>query len=242
MKKVFGGLVGLVVLAGIAVFLLVSNIDGIVKNVIESVGSEVTGTRVQVASVKIDLAEGKGSIKGLSIANPSNYPSGAALSFAELTLQLELASLSGEAIVISQVIVDGTAINYVGRGQDSNLKTILNNIETASGSDTDGGGPDEAGAEGEDTLLIIDSFRFTNSNMALEVEGVPELSSSISIPDVVASNVGRAKGGVTPAEAAQEIIEPLLDQAIKQAKNALEDELKDAGKDELKRQLMKKLR
>ena len=155
MKKIFGGLVGVVVLVGIGVFLLVSNIDGIVKNVIESVGSEVTGTRVQVASVAIDLTEGKGSLKGLSIANPASYPDGNALSFAELTLQIDLASLNGEPIVIKQVVVDGTALNYLGRATDSNLQTLLDNIENSSSGEASAEA-DEDAEEGKDTLLIID--------------------------------------------------------------------------------------
>jgi len=241
MKKLLGGLVGLVVLTGIAMFLLVSNIDGIVKNVIETVGTRMTGTSVAVSSVQIDIIEGKGSILGLTIANPKGYPKGDALSFAELTLDLDIKSVNSQPVIIDQVVVDGTTVNYYGKGQDSNLAQIYNRMDQGGSS---GGGSGSGGgttAEGEDTLLIIDDFRFTNSLMTTEIEGVPEASRQLRIPDVTASQVGRAEGGVTPEQAAKEIIEPLLDQAIETAKNALEDEVKDRAKEEAKRQLMKKL-
>lgn len=114
MKKLLGGLVGLVVLAGIAFYLLVANIDGIVKNVVETVGTEVAGTNVRLASAEIDLQTGKGTLRGLTIANPAGFAKGNAFSLSEITLALNIKTLSSSPVEINQIIVDGATVNYLG--------------------------------------------------------------------------------------------------------------------------------
>jgi len=216
MNKVIGVLVGLVVLASIGIFLLVSNIDGIVKNVIESVGTEVTGTDVSVGSVSIDLKTGKGTIKGLSIENPDGYASGDAFRLEEITLALDINSLSGEPVIINQIIVDGATVNYLAKGKDSNLQTIMNNVNSGGGSS---GGDAASDEEGASTKIIIDEFRFTNASMNLSVVGVPGTEKNMVLDDVVSKNVGRSQNGVEPAEAAAIIMEPVIRKAVNTALN-----------------------
>ena len=73
MKVVIGVVVVLVLaVAGAGVFLL-QNLDGIVKDLIEDIGTEVVGQKVSVADVKVNLAEGSASISGLSVANPPGF-------------------------------------------------------------------------------------------------------------------------------------------------------------------------
>jgi len=229
MKKLLGGLVGLVVLAGIAFYLLVANIDGIVKNVVETVGTEVTGTNVRLASVKIDLQTGKGTLRGLTIANPEGFAKGNAFSLSEITLALNIKTLSSSPVEINQIIVDGATVNYLGQGKNSNLQTILDNLKSG---DSGSSGGDSAG--GDETKIIIDEFRFTNANMTLSMEGVPDLSKNVVIKDVISKDIGRAKGGVTPAEAATEVMQPIVEQAVRQGINALSDGGLDKAMDKVK--------
>jgi len=230
MKKILGGLFGLVVLAGIGFYLLVANIDGIVKNVVETVGTEVTGTRVRLASVEIDLQSGKGSLKGLTIANPEGFAKGDAFSLAEITLGLDVGTLSKSPVVINQIIVDGATVNYLGQGNKSNLQTILDNLKSG-GSDSGSG---SGGSGGDDTLIIIDEFRFTDANMTIAMEGVPELNKNVVISDVISKDIGRKAGGVTPAEAATEIMQPIVERAVRQGINAVSDGGLDKAMDKVK--------
>ena len=64
---------GLLFLAAVAVYLLLSNLDSLVERGIEKFGSEAAGTKVSVDRVAIDLRQGRGSILGLTVANPPGF-------------------------------------------------------------------------------------------------------------------------------------------------------------------------
>ena len=76
MKKVILGTVAvlLVAVVGVGVFLM-QNLDGIVKNMIEKVGSDVVNTEVRVQEVKLNLSEGSATLRGFTVANPPGFSS-----------------------------------------------------------------------------------------------------------------------------------------------------------------------
>ena len=76
MKKILIVLAGLIVVGVIVIYLLVGNLDKILKGAIEGAGSELLGVPVTVASVELDLKSGAGQITGISVANPAGYPVG----------------------------------------------------------------------------------------------------------------------------------------------------------------------
>ena len=59
-----------VVIAAVAAYLLLTSLDAIVERAIERYGSEITGTAVRVSSVDISLTSGRGTVRGLTVANP----------------------------------------------------------------------------------------------------------------------------------------------------------------------------
>ena len=72
--KVFIGLIVAIIAVVAVVFVLVlQNLDTIIKQVIEDVGTQVTGTPVRVSEVKFTLQEGRGEIYGLTVANLPGY-------------------------------------------------------------------------------------------------------------------------------------------------------------------------
>ncbi|TNE36601.1 MAG: hypothetical protein EP347_10695, partial [Alphaproteobacteria bacterium] len=74
-KKIAIGVGVFVVLIAAGVFFLTSNLDGLVKNLVEKYGSEATGTKVALGSVAIDLTGGAVTLGELSVANPAGFES-----------------------------------------------------------------------------------------------------------------------------------------------------------------------
>ncbi len=68
--RIFLALAVLAAVVAVALYLLLTNLDRIVAAAIGKYGSEATGTKVAVSSVRIELSEGAGSIRGLSVGNP----------------------------------------------------------------------------------------------------------------------------------------------------------------------------
>ena len=65
-RMVLAVAIGVALVGALLLYAVVSTLDTLVARAIESYGSAMTGTAVRVGSVNIDLAEGSGTIRGLT--------------------------------------------------------------------------------------------------------------------------------------------------------------------------------
>ncbi len=73
MKKLVISVVGLLIVVTAGLVFVWSNLDGIVKDAIQTYGSEATKTQVSVEDVTLKLESGYASIRGLNVGNPSGF-------------------------------------------------------------------------------------------------------------------------------------------------------------------------
>ena len=103
-KKIAAGVIAIIVIAiAFAVFYLLSNLNSLVAEAIEIHGGNVTDTSVGVSGVDISIREGRGSIKGLTVANPDGFKKGNAFSLGDITVDIDLESgqdCTGQCFVI----------------------------------------------------------------------------------------------------------------------------------------------
>ena len=87
-------------------FLAGGSLNEFAKQQIETTGSQVTGQKVTVQKVDIQLMQGAGSILGINLANPAKYKQPHAFTLGEITLDINLESLSKmEPIIIDALII-----------------------------------------------------------------------------------------------------------------------------------------
>lgn len=219
-KRVLLVVAGVLVLAGVGlVFFLASSLDGLVKRVIETTGSELTGTAVRVGSVEIDLRSGRGTLRELRVANPAGFSSADAFSLGEITLEIDLASVPKDPVVIRTVRIDAPSARLeVDAGGRTNLDVIRRHLEQ-SGSGSTGSGGGEAGTAGEESSerrLRIESFRFENGTVEADASAVGGSERSQPLPALQLSNVGGSGGG-TPAEIGEQVLGAYTRQVAKVA-------------------------
>ena len=215
----------LLVVGGLLFSYVLSNLDSLVKQAIETVGTQVLGTRVDVDQVTITLDEGRGEISGLRIANPRGFPAGDALSSQRIVLDLDIANTSTELVTVESVIVNSARINAVQAGGENNLQALLDNIRRSS---SDSAEPSDSG----NTKLIIDEFRFENAEVTASVAGLPGAGRSASVPDVVLRDIGRQDGGITAAQAARQILEPLMQRSMEAGIGVSRQQLENRAQEE----------
>lgn len=214
MKKLFIGAAVAVLVAVVAIVWLLGSLDGIVKDQIEAIGSELTGVRVRVGGVGIDLREGAGQIMGLRIGNPEGYAAPDAFDMSLLRLNIDLKSLGEKPLVLDELIIDSPVVNMeINQRGGSNLKEILDNVSKNTGQ---ADAKAETGDSGEPMRIAVRKLRiegvtFTESN-PLE-EGEPR---SGTLPTIEKTNVG-GSNGATPGELGKIIVGELGGQIIKQA-------------------------
>jgi len=148
-KNVLIALGGIFLVLIVFIWQVVANLDSIVAGVIEDVGSDVLKTNVTVSGVAINLKEGKAGIAGVKIANPDGWSGATLLEMEGIEVDLDIESLSQDVLVIESIRIQNPQISYEGdEAGGSNMQTLLNNMEGASG---DGSGA----ADGEVNLPAI---------------------------------------------------------------------------------------
>ena len=118
MRKViliFLGVVVVVVAA--AAYFMFTNLDSIVKGLIEEFGSEAAGTKVQVGKVDISLSKGKATITKLTVANPPGYSPDPAIALGQITIEIDT-----DTGVIKEIHTSGATFGWSKRTRPQTSK------------------------------------------------------------------------------------------------------------------------
>ena len=114
--KVIGAALIVLLLIAVGIFAYVArNTNSIVKNAIESIGSQYLGAPVRVGAVDISLQDGRGTLKKLEIGNPPGYAGPYALRAGEVSMTVDVANSNTSLIVLKAVVVDHAQIMAVAK-------------------------------------------------------------------------------------------------------------------------------
>jgi uncharacterized protein involved in outer membrane biogenesis len=209
--KVIGALaLGLIAILAIVSYLFLSNLDSIVKGVIEDVGTEVTGTAVTLSGVNINLTTGDGTLSGLTIANPEGYQSDYALRLDTIAVGVSPMSLTGPVIVITQIKIDGAKLIAEQRGQTTNLSDLLKNMAQPGDHSEEEPEPQSSEPSTNDVRLMMEKFDFINTEATVISEYTEQ--KTIKISDIRRTNIGNKDTGLTPEELAQKLLGSVVSQ------------------------------
>jgi hypothetical protein len=229
MKKwilVGGGAVIVIIIVVVVVGL--SNLGPIIKNVVNAYGPQMTKTEVRLEDVDISIFSGKAKLKGFYLGNPKGFKSPEAMRVGSVNVDVDEKSLTGDTIIISRIEVVRPEITYEKiRGTD-NFRTILNNLKGSASQ----GEPSKksAGKQGEGKKLLIKDFIVREGKVNLAVSMVGGKTISAPLPDIHLKDVGKEKGGASPAEVFEKVFAALHEQITSPAMtNMLNKELKELG-------------
>jgi hypothetical protein len=88
--------------------------DGLVRKLVEFVGSEVVGAKVELASARLQLFQANVTLRGLQIANP-DAPMSNLMQVDEIVAQLDLLAMLEKKVVVDTVAVRGVRFNTARR-------------------------------------------------------------------------------------------------------------------------------
>jgi uncharacterized protein involved in outer membrane biogenesis len=232
MKKAIVTVSVVIVLIAAGIMLTLANLDSIVAKVIEKKGTEVTGTAVSVSGVSISLKEGRGTIRGLTVASPQGYDIGDALTLDDITLDLDIQSLRGEPVVIEEVRIMAPVIRAEVRDDgSSNLDELRKNIQASAGPSAGG---DKEGGDGSKRIRIK-KFVFAEGKIDLDATALGMERKTLALPEIRLDDIG-GKDGASPEELTRTILGSLVRNAISEVaesgiKSSLEKKLGDEARD-----------
>lgn len=216
MKKILIGLTVIVLLVvGVLVYIYV-NLDSIVKTTIEQAGSRVTQVEVTVGGIDIQPTQNSAEIKGLKIGNPKGFKTDEAFSLGDVQVVIDGSSLTSGTIHVKRVVVDKPSVTYELAQNTSNIATIQRNVESfvkgvaGSGAGKDGSADQGTkAANGEGTKVIIDEVLIAGGKVNVSASLLQGKSLSTGLPDIRLRDIGKDKGGATPAQVAEKILTAL---------------------------------
>ena len=236
MKKVIIIIGLMALLAGGAFWFLAGGaLNDLIKAKIEQIGSQVTGQRVAVNSVDVKLFKGVGTIKGIVLANPKKYKAQSAFSLNEVTLGINLASLTTDIIVIDKIIIDSpeAVVEFTETG-GSNIQDIIGAINKNSPAASS----EKTSTTSSTAEPILKVKQFVLAGVALSVD-LTSLGNKVhkkTLADINLANIGGEKG-LPASHLGAEMLKQALSSIGKQAKKEQKKIIKDKVKDKVKEKL-----
>jgi hypothetical protein len=220
------------VVAGVAAFLLWTNIDAATRVVIEQVGSRATGTRVTVKFASFSLRDARGRISGLVVSNPQGYQTPNAFDLGDVEITIDPLSLRRDTVVLKEVVVDNLATTYELAPKGSNIGEIRANVaKFASALSGALGASDQPRRR-----FIVDDLYIRGGHVAMSASLLRGRAAGRALPDIHLQALGRDNGGITSAQLAAQIVEAVTGNVLKSVAgvgvDAVNDSLhaaKDAG-------------
>ena len=197
MKKILilGSAIAVLILVALVVVFM--NLDRIVKQGVETVGPKVTKTEVRLAGVSLSPFSGNGKLKGLFIGNPQGFKTPSAIEVGALEVQVNLASLKSDKIVVDKVVIQAPVITFEGTLSGSNLKKIMENVDSVAGSSED---------TGTTKTIQIKDLTITGGKIHFSFTGLGGRTVSAPLPDLHLTNIGTDDKGATVAQATKQIL------------------------------------
>jgi len=212
MKKIIlSGLGGLAIILIVLAVYVTNNMNELIVEGVETFGAPLTQTEVKLESSDISFFSGEGYLNGLIIGTPKGYKGGSAFELGSLRVVLDSESLGNSVVVIKSIDISDPTITYEPGGQaGSNLQQIMKNVEAFQGGsqskkvETGSEVTQETGSK-----VVVDRVTITNGQIKI-VTPFSSKELSASLPTIELTDVGREKGGVSPAEALRAIMEKVV--------------------------------
>jgi hypothetical protein len=212
-----------------AVVFLLTNLDWIVKNAIERYGSRALGTSVRVDRVALKPGQGKGTIEGLTVANPRGYTAPHLLSLGGISVRLAPGTVTENPVVIDDIRVTAPLVVYeMNDKRVANVDVLKKNLGAGKPALEGKKRPKDKGRKLRIRRLVIE-----NAKAEVRVAG-DDRTRTVSLPRIEMKDVG-GRNGAPPEEVAKQIVNAIVSEATHEVgkagatrllENALERALK----------------
>ena len=222
-KRIIRILVGIAVIALVAVIASVLFLGQIVKNAVETVGPAVTQVDVKLSGASVWLVTSRASLGGLFIGNPAGYKTDSALKAVEISICLEPASVLSDKIIIDSIEIKSPEITVEGGLQNNNLTKIQANVNDFVSHHS---GAPSAGSTSSSRKLQVNNLLITDARLHYKILISADQTVTIPLPDIHLQNLGQGKDGIT----APEIIQKTLTTLVESVPLAVAGDVGKAGK------------
>ena len=204
MNKTPPGIAVLVVLGIIgSLWWLSRSLDSQVASAIRAYGSEIAGAPVSLSDVRIVVADGAATLHGLVVGNPPGFRTAHALSLDEVSLKLDVGSLTTDVIRIKEMSIVKPDVTYEYTLGGSNLDVLQRNAERYVAGHGDGKSGPTQGSPGK--KLVIEHVYIKSGTVNVSADMLNGKAVVVPLPDLQMRDIGKQSNGATVGEAMKNI-------------------------------------
>jgi hypothetical protein len=198
---------GLLVIIVVVLFYVYSRLGSLIVAAVEKYGSEITQAKVRLNEAEVSAGSGSGALRGLNVGNPTGFKTPSAFELGEISLALDIGTITGDPVVIKEIVVAAPHVTYELGPQGSNIDVIKRNVNAYSKAEkTTGGAPTEKKDGGP--RFVIENLYIRNGKVDIG-SSISDKTMSAPLPDIHLTNIGKEKNGATPGEVTEKIIDAL---------------------------------
>ena len=224
-KKLKWIVIVIVLLLIVGVAILYASLDGIIKSVVESQGTEQLKVPTTLDSVNLSLLHGSLNLNNFAIGSPQGFSAPQMMSLGGLGVDTGgLMQLRNEPIHIPSIRIDQPKLVIEQSGGKLNFKALMDQMSAGSqpapaaqpSSPAPAATP--APSSGSKTvMLIIDDLTMDGASVVIR-PGIPGLTNEIDvpIPSIDLKNIGNADGNGN-GEAIKDVVATLIKTLVTQA-------------------------
>jgi uncharacterized protein involved in outer membrane biogenesis len=218
----------------VAVIMIASNLGPMIQKAVNAYGPGITKTKVSLGDVDVSLFSGKAKLKDFFLGNPKGFKSPYAIKVGSIYLDIDEKSLTGDTIIIDRIEVASPDISYEKIKGTDNFQTILNNVTSSLRGEKQAGEKQQEQKEQKESgkKILIRDFVVKGGKVNLTMSLLAGKSISAPLPDIHLKDIGKKKGGASPAEAFNELFQSLYAKITSPAvTDTLNKRLKSLGVD-----------
>jgi hypothetical protein len=174
-------------------------------------------TLVAFNTLSVEPLKGVVSIHDLRVSNPPGFSRRNLVKLEEFRIDLDPDTLQSDVLVIKDILLTNPRVRYERQIMKDNIKALQEEIEQAtvrrdesmeaSAIETETVEEDE-----KEQKVVIDRVVIDGCIVYAKLSALPAIPIPVPIPDL--KDIGKEKGGATPAEASTQIIDNFYDQMI----------------------------
>ncbi len=202
LKKI---IISILLIIGVSLAVLYSQLDNIIETGITAAGPETLKVDVDLAKVSLSPFSGKVSVEDLTIGQPKGYGEGPMAAVKNFAMKLETGTLLSNHIIIDYMIIDAPLLNARRQDGKTNFEAFQEGLELPQS---------EADTPSEITLTIR-KLEIRNPRIKAKTDGFIKLDEDITLASFTLTNLGTDKKGLAPKEIARHVMDTLQPQITK---------------------------
>lgn len=202
MKKLLIGVLVIVAIGAGAMYYLSSNAGGMIKDGVETYVPPIIGAKVALGDVKLDPANGAAALTGLMIGNPEGFKTEHAFKIDNMSVKLDVASLTSDVIHINEVRLDAPDMIYEIGSNGNNIGKIQENVEAyVAGLDLGNSDSNESG----ELKYIVDHVYINDTKVKIASDLLGGRGAGVTLPDLHIADIGKRENGAIATDVLKQI-------------------------------------